>query len=250
MQSSILRIILTTCVASRICCCLPTSVSNTPCSVMSLVPSSLASTPRYGLPSTAWRVLTAVSVLMGCRPLFSASASGTASSASAKARMAYCSTPGTCFAASSTASEHAISAEPPPYTIRLLRMRLRATHSASCSERLVSSMIILLPPRTKMVTALELEHSSMYSMRSLVVPNITSRTTPALPSLSAVSSWNRGTMRPPVAMAISSSSTPPTQRTAGSLLCISRWLASSSNPHWQMMRLAPESLQRCTMLVK
>ena len=42
--------------------------------------------------------------------------------------------------------------------------------------------------------------------------------------------WKRGTMRAPVASASSSSSTPPTQRTAGRLLCSSRWLASSSKP--------------------
>ena len=38
-------------------------------------------------------------------------------------------------AASSTANEHAISAAPPPYTMRLSRTRLRTTQSASCSER-------------------------------------------------------------------------------------------------------------------
>ena len=42
--------------------------------------------------------------------------------------------------------------------------------------------------------------------------------------------WKRGTMRAPVASASSSSSTPPTQRTAGRPWCISRWLASSSKP--------------------
>lgn len=40
---------------------------------------------------------------MGGRPLFSASDSGTTSSASANARIAYCSTPGTLSAAASTA---------------------------------------------------------------------------------------------------------------------------------------------------
>lgn len=45
---------------------------------------------------------------------------------------------------------------------------------------------------------------------------------------------NRGTMRAPVAIAMSSSSTPPTQRTAGSWFCSRRWLASSSKPHWQI----------------
>mmetsp|Transcript_41267 Transcript_41267/g.69060 ORF Transcript_41267/g.69060 Transcript_41267/m.69060 type:complete len:315 (+) Transcript_41267:623-1567(+) len=187
---------------------------------------------------------------MGGRPEFSASARGMASSASANARKAYCSTPGTLSAAASTASEHAISADPPPNTTWLLRMRLRATQMASWRLRLVSSIIILLPPRTKMVTAFEFKQCSMYSMRSFVLPNATSRTVPALPNFSGVSSWKRGTMRPPVAMAISSSSTPPTQRTAGRCSCISKWLASSSKPHWQMMRFAPESLHCCTMSVK
>ena len=54
-----------------------------------------------------------------------------------------------------------------------------------------------------MVTAREFWHSSMTSMRSLVVPNVNSRTMPACPSLSVVSSEKRGTIRPPVAIAIS-----------------------------------------------
>ena len=58
--------------------------------------------------------LTCATVSMGASPLFSASAVGIASSASANARMAYCSTPGILSAASSTAMPHAISAEPPP----------------------------------------------------------------------------------------------------------------------------------------
>jgi len=62
---------------------------------------------------------------------------------------------------------------------------------------------ILFPPLIKMVTALELWHFSMINMQSLVVPKDSSRTTPALPSFSLVSSSNRGTIRPPVAMAIS-----------------------------------------------
>lgn len=69
---------------------------------------------------------------MGFKPEFSANVRGTASRASANARMAYCSIPGlfeigqlnnfnicsrtkrTLIAASSTAMEHAISAAPPP----------------------------------------------------------------------------------------------------------------------------------------
>mmetsp|Transcript_1725 Transcript_1725/g.6979 ORF Transcript_1725/g.6979 Transcript_1725/m.6979 type:complete len:307 (-) Transcript_1725:339-1259(-) len=121
---------------------------------------------------------------------------------------------------------------------------------ASWRERLVSSIIILLPPRTKTVTALDAAHSSMTTILSLVVPNETSLTEPAEPSFSGVSSWNLGTMRPPVAMARSSSSTPPTQRMAGSLSCIRRWFASSSNPHWQMISVAPLSLHCCTISLK
>ena len=64
--------------------------------------------------------------------------------------------------------------------MELSRTRLRATQSASCRLRLTSSSTILLPPRTKMVTALELGQFSITSMRSLVVPNDSSLTTPAL----------------------------------------------------------------------
>lgn len=66
----------------------------------------------------------------------------------------------------------------------------------------LACLTILLPPRMKIVTALELWQSSITSILSLVVPNDSSRTMPALPSLSAVSSLNRGTIRPPVAIAI------------------------------------------------
>lgn len=84
------------------------------------------------------------------------------------------------------------------------------THKASCKLLLASATSIALPPRTKMVTALELEHSSITNILSLVVPKDNSRTSPALPSLSALSSSNRGTILPPVAIAISSISGPPT----------------------------------------
>mmetsp|Transcript_37663 Transcript_37663/g.38018 ORF Transcript_37663/g.38018 Transcript_37663/m.38018 type:complete len:213 (-) Transcript_37663:648-1286(-) len=130
-------------------------------------------------------------------------------------------------------------------------MRFRTTHMASCKLRLASSTIILFPPRTSTVTALELAQSSITSMRSVVlVPKVTSRTHPARPSLSALNSEKRGTIRPPVAMAMCSISTPPTHRTAGSLFWSSRWVASSSNPHWQITRLAPESFTCCTISVK
>mmetsp|Transcript_13560 Transcript_13560/g.37522 ORF Transcript_13560/g.37522 Transcript_13560/m.37522 type:complete len:201 (-) Transcript_13560:557-1159(-) len=122
--------------------------------------------------------------------------------------------------------------------------------SASCMDRLISSMIILLPPRTRMVTALLLAQSSMKIILSLDVPNDTSRTRPAVPSFSGASSLKRGTMRAPHAMASSSISTPPTQRTAGSLFWTRRWLASSSKPHWQIASVAPHPLTRSTMSTK
>mmetsp|Transcript_36731 Transcript_36731/g.108312 ORF Transcript_36731/g.108312 Transcript_36731/m.108312 type:complete len:264 (+) Transcript_36731:1087-1878(+) len=134
--------------------------------------------------------------------------------------------------------------------MELSRTRLRATQIASCSERLISSSTILLPPRTKIVTAFMLGQPSTTSILSLVVPNDTSRTDRAKPSFSAASSEKRGTMRAPVAIASSSISTPPTHRTAGRPSCMSRWLASSSKPHWHTTSPAPESLHSCTMSVK
>mmetsp|Transcript_1677 Transcript_1677/g.3849 ORF Transcript_1677/g.3849 Transcript_1677/m.3849 type:complete len:297 (-) Transcript_1677:802-1692(-) len=250
MTSSIFRIILTTCVASIICCFFPMRVSKTFCFFMSLVPSSLQSIPRRLFFSATCCALTAVRLSMGASPEFSASASGMASSASAKARIAYCSTPFTSSAAASTASEQAISADPPPYTIELSLTRFLATHRASCRDRLVSSRIIRLPPLTKIVTALLFAQSSITIMLSLVVPKLTSFTLPALPSLSSLSSTKRGTMRPPVAIAINSISTPPTHLTAGRSFLYSRWLASSSKPHWQMIKFAPESLHCWIMSVK
>ena len=76
----------------------------------------------------------------------------------------------------------------------------RAQNVDYCSQQ---RLTILLPPLMKMVTALVLWQSSMTSIRSFMVPKDSSRTMPALPSFSGVSSSNRGTMRPPVAMAIS-----------------------------------------------
>mmetsp|Transcript_54354 Transcript_54354/g.123918 ORF Transcript_54354/g.123918 Transcript_54354/m.123918 type:complete len:252 (-) Transcript_54354:863-1618(-) len=250
ITSSILRIIFTTCVARRSCCCFPIKVSNTSCSFMSLVPLLLQSIPRWGLFSVTWRDLTAESWVMGDMPLFSARAIGMSSSASAKARRAYCSVPVTWSASLAMALEQAISAAPPPYTMRFDLMRFRTTHMASCSDRFASSTIMEFPPRTRTVTADELAQSSMTSMRSLRVPNATSRTVPALPSLSWESSLNLGTILPPVAMAMSSSSTPPTHRTAGRSFCSRRWFASSSKPHWQITRLAPESLHCLTISLK
>ncbi len=68
---------------------------------------------------------------------------------------------------------------------------------------MAKTLTICVPPLRKMVTALEFLHSSMTSILSLVVPKESSLTRPAVPSLSEVSSWKRGTMRPPVAMAMS-----------------------------------------------
>jgi hypothetical protein len=56
----------------------------------------MQSTPNLVFFSLACRDLILARVSMGLRPEFSASAMGTASRASAKARMAYCSRPGLC----------------------------------------------------------------------------------------------------------------------------------------------------------
>lgn len=106
-----------------------------------LLPVCMQSTPSLEFFSLTCRDFIDARVSIGLRPEFSASAIGTESRASANARMAYCSKPGLFTAASSTASEHAISAAPPPYTTRLSRTRFRTTHSASCNDRLASSMI-------------------------------------------------------------------------------------------------------------
>ncbi|RUS27388.1 hypothetical protein BC938DRAFT_483325 [Jimgerdemannia flammicorona] len=58
--------------------------------------------------------LTSAKVSIGERPEFSARASGVASKAAAKARIAYCSIVEISSAALETASEHEISAAPPP----------------------------------------------------------------------------------------------------------------------------------------
>lgn len=59
-----------------------------------LFPVCMQSTPRREFFSFTCRDFTEARVSMGLNPEFSASASGTASNASAKARMAYCSIPG------------------------------------------------------------------------------------------------------------------------------------------------------------
>lgn len=63
-------------------------------------------------------------------------------------------------------------------------------------------LTILFPPLIKIVTALEFLHCSITSILSFVVPKEISLTIPANPSFSAVNSQNRGTIRPPVAIAI------------------------------------------------
>lgn len=97
-----------------------------------MLPVCMQSTPNLEFFSLTCRDLIDARVSMGLRPEFSASAMGTASRASAKARIAYCSSPGlyrslsvgwwrrldrevhALSEASSTAREHAISAAPPP----------------------------------------------------------------------------------------------------------------------------------------
>merc|ERR1719389_706731 len=239
-----------TCVASWTCCCLPIKVSNTFWRFMSFVPCCKQSTPRKGQSWATCAALTAVSSAMGLSPEFSARAMGTSSSASAKARIAYCSGPVAASAALLTATEHAISAAPPPYTILLSLTRLRTTHIASCKLLFASSTIILLPPRTSTVTASEEAQSSITNILSFVVPKDTSLTTPALPNFDESNSEKRGTILPPVAMAISSNSTPPTHLTAGSSACNNKWFASSSKPHWQMTKFAPQALHCSTISPK
>jgi hypothetical protein len=61
-----------------------------------LLPVCMQSTPSLVFFSLACRDLMSARVSIGLRPEFSAKAIGTASSASAKARIAYCSRPGLC----------------------------------------------------------------------------------------------------------------------------------------------------------
>merc|ERR1719486_1128497 len=185
---------------------------------MSPQPASMQLTPSAGLFSDTCLALISESVWMGARPQFSARARGICSSASAKALNAYCSMVLMLSASLDTASAQLISAAPPPYTTRLSLTRFLTTQRASCMDLLASSMIILVPPLRKMVTALLLAHSSMTSILSLVVPKLSSLTRPAVPSLSADNSWNLGTILPPVAMAMSSISGPPTHLTAQFIL--------------------------------
>merc|ERR1719447_2573415 len=166
-MSSILRIILTSWVASWIWDFLLCRVSITLCSFMSQVPISMQFTPRAGLFSVTCLLLISVRALIGSKPQFSARASGTDSRASAKARKAYCSMVLILSASFETAIAQEISAAPPPYTTRLSLTRFLTTQRASCIDRLASSMTIIL---------------------SLVVPKLISLPLPAVPSLSELSS--------------------------------------------------------------
>mmetsp|Transcript_60705 Transcript_60705/g.167910 ORF Transcript_60705/g.167910 Transcript_60705/m.167910 type:complete len:224 (-) Transcript_60705:467-1138(-) len=206
---------------------------------MSVSPVCMQSTPCQGLEEFCCLAFIAAISPMALRPLFSARAIGMTSKAAANARMLYWSIVCSRSLASITARFAAISLAPPPGTTRGSRMRFRTQQLASWRQRLASSTTIWLPPRTRTVTALEFAQSSMTIITSFVVPNVISLTVPALPNFSSESSSNRGTILPPVAMAISSSSTPPTHLTAGSLFWYNRWLASSSKPHWQITRLQP-----------
>lgn len=90
------RTILQSCVASRSCWRLPINGSMTKCSLISLLPLCIQSTPSLEFFSRAWRDLMDARVSIGDRPEFSARARGIASRAWEKARMAYCSNPGVC----------------------------------------------------------------------------------------------------------------------------------------------------------
>ena len=148
-------------------------------------------TPRAGLFSATCLDLISVRVWMGAIPQFSARARGICSNASAKALNAYCSMVLMLSASLDTATAQLISAAPPPYTTLLSRTRFLTTHRASCMDLLASSMIILVPPLRKIVTALLLAHSSMTNILSLVVPNDNSLTKPAVPSFSDDNSCNK-----------------------------------------------------------
>lgn len=64
--------------------------------LLPLLPVCMQSTPNLVFFSLACRDLMLAKVSIGLRPEFSASAIGTESKASAKARIAYCSSPGLC----------------------------------------------------------------------------------------------------------------------------------------------------------
>mmetsp|Transcript_24932 Transcript_24932/g.45786 ORF Transcript_24932/g.45786 Transcript_24932/m.45786 type:complete len:223 (-) Transcript_24932:732-1400(-) len=222
MTSSIFKIIFTTCVANRSWFTLDAQASYTFCSHISVIPVCMQSTPCHELFFSCCKAFVFDISPMALRPLFSAKAIGTTSRADANARMLYCSKVSSLSAAATTARDAATSLAPPPGTTRGSRMRFLTQQFASCRHLFASSTAIWLPPRTRIVTALEFAQSSITSICSLDVPKVSSRTQPATPSFCAESSSNLGTIRPPVAMAMSSNSTPPTHRTAGNLFWYSR----------------------------
>lgn len=85
--------------------------------------------------------------------------------------------------------------EPSMFDIQTLLHNIRIS-------RYCTVLTILFPPLINIVTARVFLHSSITNIRSFVVPNDSSLTMPAWPNLSEVSSENRGTIRPPVAIAI------------------------------------------------
>ena len=78
-----------------------------------------------------------------------------------------------------------------------IKIRFMACHE--CKKVLFT---ILFPPLMKIVTALVFLQSSMTNILSLVVPKASSLTIPAWPNFSGDSSEKRGTILPPVAIAI------------------------------------------------
>ncbi len=72
---------------------------------MPLLPACMQSTPSREFFSFTCLDLIEAKVSMGLRPEFSASAMGTESRASAKARIAYCSSPGLCVSISDWTGE-------------------------------------------------------------------------------------------------------------------------------------------------
>ena len=183
-------------------------------------------------------------------PEFSASEIGITSNASAKALIAYWSMVLVLSALSATYKEQETSVAPPPYTILLFFNIFLTTQRASWRHRLASSTIIDEPPLTKIVTAFFLGQSSITIIFWFFVPTVISLITRALPNFSFLISEKLFIILPPVAKAICSISAPPTHLTEGSPLCIKRWFASSSKPHWHMTKLAPLSFTFWTMVLK
>ncbi len=164
MTSSILRIILTTWVASCNCPFFDNNVSKTLCYFMLVTPFPIQSTPWNGSFFSVWSDLAVDRDLRAFIPAFSARAIGICYKASANALMAYCSVESILSAYLWTAKLAAISADPPPYTILLHLIKVETTQRASWIDLWAYWTIIFEPPLTKMVTALELAHSSITSI--------------------------------------------------------------------------------------